>query len=1013
MASREVYRIDIPIEAEDRYSDEFKKAEKGIEKVKKTAKNMGDDVSGGLRNAGKAADRATGQVTKFQKSMDGTQKRLQGMSRKRYDLMIRAKDNASRVISGINRHVQRVASRSYSFTVRALDSATRVLGGIRRSILSIPSVITVALAYVGVKNAGEATLGAAMDFERYQVSMEHWLKGNTKQAEELIGWMGRFADATPFNSSDLFPALSRAIGVTGGDVKKAQDLLKTSTDMAAIMPGKTVSDAMEAIADARMGEFERLKEFGLKFTKDDFDKVGFNGLMREMEKQFGGAAKRFSGTTWGVLSTLDGYRSALLRMFGEGFLDPMKPRLDAISNWLDKNQDTWKRWKNTMKKNGEEASEWLFSRLETGFNYVRTRYLDNPEFMKLDFESKVDFVMGDIQQWWSSKGRPALDGWWESTGKPWAAKTGQFIGEAIFEGIVIGVKGGLGTLWEMIKNTVSNPTVGNIGGTAAAGFAGAGLASMILAPMLTTGKMVFDAGRWVWNHTGGRNKGDGKGKSSMPQPKNTPAQTTTTKPSNGNRPVILGSDGRPLPPSGSAPSSQPTSTPKPSKVPKMPDWLGKTGKRIPYIGAALALLDIFSAPTTQEKAGAVGGAGGALAGGIMGAKGGALIGSVFPGVGTAVGGIIGGLGGSIIGGIGGEKLMEWIFGPKASEPVAPAAAAALQNDVSASGGMGVDPSSFQAEMGIVKANISRLADWLGQASGWVAGAFQPLQGATNVLRNNISLLTSYVGQASGQIVGAFMPISQYGAMLNQNMSVLTMYLGQASGFVVGAYFPLAGSGLLLNHNTTVLAGYLGQSSGMVVGAFFPLAGVGPLLTQNASALAMNLAMASGWVASLHGIQTGAAQVKAALSGLAARINSTPAPSMSGVTTSAGRRPVAYANGGVINRPHLGLVGEAGPEAIIPLSAGRRSRALDLYRQTGRMLGVRQYSEGGIVSAPAVASGSSGGVSVSLGGLHVGSIVVHAEGADAESVSDNMVEKIALKLADKLRGAFSGLVITAD
>lgn len=60
----------------------------------------------------------------------------------------------------------------------------------------------------------------------------------------------------------------------------------------------------------------------------------------------------------------------------------------------------------------------------------------------------------------------------------------------------------------------------------------------------------------------------------------------------------------------------------------------------------------------------------------------------------------------------------------------------------------------------------------------------------------------------------------------------------------------------------------------------------------------------------------------------------------------------YANGAIINRPHLGLVGEAGPEAIIPLSASRRSRALALYEQTGRELGVRPYANGGIVGGGA-------------------------------------------------------------
>ncbi|WP_189026070.1 hypothetical protein [Paenibacillus albidus] len=58
----------------------------------------------------------------------------------------------------------------------------------------------------------------------------------------------------------------------------------------------------------------------------------------------------------------------------------------------------------------------------------------------------------------------------------------------------------------------------------------------------------------------------------------------------------------------------------------------------------------------------------------------------------------------------------------------------------------------------------------------------------------------------------------------------------------------------------------------------------------------------------------------------------------------------HANGDIVNRPHLGLVGEAGPEAIIPLSAGRRKRGVELWERAGQMLGVRAYANGGIVGA---------------------------------------------------------------
>lgn len=45
----------------------------------------------------------------------------------------------------------------------------------------------------------------------------------------------------------------------------------------------------------------------------------------------------------------------------------------------------------------------------------------------------------------------------------------------------------------------------------------------------------------------------------------------------------------------------------------------------------------------------------------------------------------------------------------------------------------------------------------------------------------------------------------------------------------------------------------------------------------------------------------------------------------------------YAQGGFINGPHLGLVGEAGPEMVIPLSSHKRDRGLELWNRTGQML----------------------------------------------------------------------------
>ncbi|MEK5376558.1 tail tape measure protein [Paenibacillus sp. FSL P2-0173] len=65
------------------------------------------------------------------------------------------------------------------------------------------------------------------------------------------------------------------------------------------------------------------------------------------------------------------------------------------------------------------------------------------------------------------------------------------------------------------------------------------------------------------------------------------------------------------------------------------------------------------------------------------------------------------------------------------------------------------------------------------------------------------------------------------------------------------------------------------------------------------------------------------------------------------------KPRPYAQGGYITRPHVGLVGEAGPEMIIPLSASRRDRGRELWERAGIIMGVRPYANGGQVGRPSL------------------------------------------------------------
>ncbi len=55
-----------------------------------------------------------------------------------------------------------------------------------------------------------------------------------------------------------------------------------------------------------------------------------------------------------------------------------------------------------------------------------------------------------------------------------------------------------------------------------------------------------------------------------------------------------------------------------------------------------------------------------------------------------------------------------------------------------------------------------------------------------------------------------------------------------------------------------------------------------------------------------------------------------------------------AMGGIVNKPHLGMIGEAGAEAIIPLTGTNKHRGIALWQQTGELLGtLPKHARGGI------------------------------------------------------------------
>lgn len=132
---------------------------------------------------------------------------------------------------------------------------------------------------------------------------------------------------------------------------------------------------------------------------------------------------------------------------------------------------------------------------------------------------------------------------------------------------------------------------------------------------------------------------------------------------------------------------------------------------------------------------------------------------------------------------------------------------------------------------------------------------------------------------------------------------------------------------------------------------------------------------------------------------------------------------AHAQGGIMTSPHLGLVAEDGAEAIIPLT--KHDRGIALWEKTGELLGVKQYSQGGIVGATPTPTASAGGgmvISVPVTIANV-SFEVHADSGSTPSTDsiiqiikdniENLTDELAYRIGTALQQVFANMPTVAE
>jgi tape measure domain-containing protein len=445
----ETFRIEIPIHVED-------KTDPGV-------------------------SQATRKINGFDKANQKTQERLNQMNRTKYQVVLDALDRASSVVGKVTSKARSIAGKTFSFTMKVIDMATAPLRGLWNFATSIQGAILGATgAFAGIYKP----MQIAGDFEQTQIAFETMLK-SAEKAEKFLKEASEFANKTPFEFPELINS-SKLLMAFGFEADKVLDMLTVIGDTASgLGAGSEGIDRitralgqMQAKGRAQAEELLQLQELGvpanqilqeeLGLTGEQVANIGKEGIeaskvieamLRGMEKRFGGMMANQSKTAKGMISTLkDTLENSLLRPWGQGLWEGVKPGLEKLTTWIDDNQDIIAEWGEAWKKAGANISKWVMTRVDDLRNSIQ-RMVNSQEWKDAkNFGEKLKIA-------WDQIIAQPFNEWWNSTGKAWLADKASKIGEGIGTALSAGL---LAILGIDAKGAVEDGT--SIGASFAEGF---------------------------------------------------------------------------------------------------------------------------------------------------------------------------------------------------------------------------------------------------------------------------------------------------------------------------------------------------------------------------------------------------------------------------------------------------------------------------------------------------------------------------------------------------------------
>jgi len=237
-----------------------------------------------------------------------------------------------KILGGISKEEEEVAKNATKMSTAIKKSSTesqKSVNDLNGSIKAIGATIIAAFTVDKILAFGSEVVRVRGEFQKLEAVLTNTL-GSQSKAQAALGQIKDFAAKTNFSVLELTTSFvklaNQGFVPTTNELRKLADLANST--------GKNFDQLTEAIIDAQTGEFERLKEFGIRASKEG-DKVTFafkgvktqtdftNQSIRDYILSLGdlngvsGATEAISKTLGGQVSNLGDAWDNLLNTIGE------------------------------------------------------------------------------------------------------------------------------------------------------------------------------------------------------------------------------------------------------------------------------------------------------------------------------------------------------------------------------------------------------------------------------------------------------------------------------------------------------------------------------------------------------------------------------------------------------------------------------------------------------------------------------------------------------------------------